>query len=161
MTEGENKEAGGTGEMPPGEMPLELPVEERRENGEWKADLTEKPAPPAAEEPEFVHPEGGWGWVVMLSSMWCNGSVFGIQNSFGLMFLYLLQAFGPKNDPEHGSELSSELGFEYDQDLRFRTCEYNRVEGIEPAAPSSPILLHFSLRLFSVQLSCISGSGVT
>lgn len=107
MTEGENKET-GTWDVPPGEMPPEVPVEERRENGEWKADLPGKPAPPAAGEAEFVHPEGGWGWVVMLASMWCNGSVFGIQNSFGLLYLSLLEKFGSAIDP----------------DLRFRTCEY-------------------------------------
>ncbi|XP_043918666.1 monocarboxylate transporter 10 [Protopterus annectens] len=40
-------------------------------------------------------PDGGWGWVVMISSMWCNGSVFGIQNAFGIMFVALLTVFGP------------------------------------------------------------------
>lgn len=60
---------------------------------------------PAADE--FVHPEGGWGWVVMLASMWCNGSVFGIQNAFGILFLSILKEFGSEDD----------------QDLRFRACE--------------------------------------
>ncbi|XP_078068469.1 monocarboxylate transporter 10 [Mustelus asterias] len=45
-----------------------------------------------------VPPEGGWGWVVMFASMWCNGSVFGIQNAFGLLFLSLLDNFGDPND---------------------------------------------------------------
>lgn len=56
-------------------------------------------------EPEFEHPEGGWGWVVMLASMWCNGSVFGIQNAFGILFVSLLKEFGSEDD----------------EDLRFRT----------------------------------------
>ncbi|KAL7889119.1 hypothetical protein AOLI_G00040930 [Acnodon oligacanthus] len=56
-------------------------------------------------EAEFVHPEGGWGWVVMLASMWCNGSVFGIQNAFGILFVSLLKEFGS----------------EHDEDLRFKT----------------------------------------
>lgn len=56
---------------------------------------------------EFVHPEGGWGWLVMLASMWCNGSVFGIQNAFGILFLSLLREFGSEDD----------------EDLRFRTGE--------------------------------------
>lgn len=51
-------------------------------------------------EAEFVHPEGGWGWVVMLASMWCNGSVFGIQNSFGILFLYILREFGSEDDKD-------------------------------------------------------------
>eukprot|EP00061_Rhincodon_typus_P008812 g31757.t1 len=52
------------------------------------------PTPPGP----FVPPEGGWGWVVMFASMWCNGSVFGIQNAFGLLFLSLLENFGDPND---------------------------------------------------------------
>lgn len=58
-------------------------------------------------EADFVHPEGGWGWVVMLASMWCNGSVFGIQNSFGILFLSILREFGSEDD----------------KDLSFRACE--------------------------------------
>ncbi|TUG71444.1 Monocarboxylate transporter 10 [Bagarius yarrelli] len=57
---------------------------------------------------EFKHPEGGWGWVVMLASMWCNGSVFGIQNAFGILFVSLLKEFGSEDD----------------DDLRFRTGIY-------------------------------------
>lgn len=78
----------------------------RKENGDCSEKLPEKPPAPA-EEAGFVHPEGGWGWVVMLSSMWCNGTVFGIQNSFGLLFVELLKRFGSENDA----------------DLRFRACE--------------------------------------
>uniref|UniRef100_A0A1A8BD59 Monocarboxylate transporter 10 n=2 Tax=Nothobranchius TaxID=28779 RepID=A0A1A8BD59_NOTKA len=66
--------------------------EDKQQNGE----LPVKAAPPE----EFVHPEGGWGWVVMLASMWCNGSVFGIQNSFGLIFQCLLREFGSEDDPD-------------------------------------------------------------
>ncbi|KAM9704682.1 monocarboxylate transporter 10 [Menidia menidia] len=83
----------------------DMPAGDRRENGDRKVNLTEKGSPPSAEEAEFVHPEGGWGWVVMLASMWCNGSVFGIQNAFGILFLSLLREFGSEED----------------EDLRFRT----------------------------------------
>ncbi|KAM6433772.1 monocarboxylate transporter 10 [Rhynochetos jubatus] len=48
----------------------------------------------AAPEP----PEGGWGWVVMLAAMWCNGAVFGIQNSCGVLFVSMLQIFGGGED---------------------------------------------------------------
>uniref|UniRef100_W5L3R1 Monocarboxylate transporter 10 n=1 Tax=Astyanax mexicanus TaxID=7994 RepID=W5L3R1_ASTMX len=78
--------------------------EEKRENGGDRNGEAAGSARPA--EDEFVHPEGGWGWVVMLASMWCNGSVFGIQNAFGILFVYLLQEFGSEDDP----------------DLRFRTA---------------------------------------
>ncbi|XP_020746039.1 monocarboxylate transporter 10 isoform X1 [Odocoileus virginianus] len=43
-------------------------------------------------------PEGGWGWLVMLAAMWCNGSVFGIQNSCGVLFVSMLKTFGSKDD---------------------------------------------------------------
>lgn len=93
-------------EVPGGEQ--EVPEEQQEAPRKQNGDCSEKPPdkPPApAEEAGFVHPEGGWGWVVMLSSMWCNGTVFGIQNSFGLLFVELLKRFGTENDA----------------DLRFRT----------------------------------------
>ncbi|KAM6460309.1 monocarboxylate transporter 10 [Liasis olivaceus] len=107
----------------------------KQENGEWcpqKASLasgngevplviglgaTQSPPEKAAQqgEPPQVHqgtaepPEGGWGWVVMLASMWCNGTVFGIQNSCGVLFTSFLKEFG---DPE-------------DKQLMFRTAFVN------------------------------------
>ncbi|XP_054249003.1 monocarboxylate transporter 10 [Indicator indicator] len=45
-------------------------------------------------------PEGGWGWVVMLAAMWCNGAVFGIQNSGGVLFVSMLQLFGGSEDKQ-------------------------------------------------------------
>ncbi|MGH0163580.1 UNVERIFIED_CONTAM: hypothetical protein FKN15_074646 [Acipenser sinensis] len=54
--------------------------------------------PDCAAEAEFEHPEGGWGWVVMLAAMWCNGAIFGIQNSFGIFFISLLHEFGAADD---------------------------------------------------------------
>lgn len=74
--------------------------EEKQENGGCKLSESEEKAPA-----EFEPPEGGWGWVVMLASMWCNGSVFGIQNAFGILFVSLLKEFGS----------------EHDDDLRFKT----------------------------------------
>ncbi|XP_056437803.1 monocarboxylate transporter 10 [Gadus chalcogrammus] len=103
-----------TGCEEPAEADTESPVgaeeesplrEEKRENGEGRCELQEPPAEGDA-EPEFVHPEGGWGWVVMLAAMWCNGSVFGIQNAFGILFLSLLREFGSEDD----------------DDLRFKTA---------------------------------------
>ncbi|KAM9004540.1 monocarboxylate transporter 10 [Sarcophilus harrisii] len=43
-------------------------------------------------------PEGGWGWVVMLAAMWCNGSVFGIQNACGVLFVSMLETFDSKDN---------------------------------------------------------------
>nr|XP_033793416.1 monocarboxylate transporter 10 [Geotrypetes seraphini] len=48
---------------------------------------------------EAEPPEGGWGWLVMLAAMWCNGSVFGIQNACGVLFISLLEEFGDPDDP--------------------------------------------------------------
>ncbi|XP_070705220.1 monocarboxylate transporter 10 [Pempheris klunzingeri] len=111
MTEGNNMpegEAAAEDEVPagaPAEEKRPEEEEEKKENGDSKVTVPEPAAPPA-EEGEFVHPEGGWGWLVMLAAMWCNGSVFGIQNAFGILFLSLLREFGS----------------EHDEDLRFRTA---------------------------------------
>ncbi|KAM4633680.1 monocarboxylate transporter 10 [Polymixia lowei] len=111
MTEGNNvteNESGATKDAvatePAGEKMAE--VEEKKENGDSKVTVQDQDPDHGAEEAEFVHPEGGWGWVVMLAAMWCNGSVFGIQNAFGILFLSLLKEFGS----------------EHDEDLRFRTA---------------------------------------
>uniref|UniRef100_G3U124 Solute carrier family 16 member 10 n=1 Tax=Loxodonta africana TaxID=9785 RepID=G3U124_LOXAF len=52
----------------------------------------ELPGPVGSEPPQ--PPEGGWGWLVMLAAMWCNGSVFGIQNACGVLFVSMLKTFG-------------------------------------------------------------------
>lgn len=44
----------------------------------------------------FVPPEGGYGWLVVFAATWCNGSIFGIQNSFGILHTMLMK--------EHASE---------------------------------------------------------
>lgn len=40
---------------------------------------------------QFVPPEGGYGWLVAFAATWCNGSIFGIQNSFGILHVMLAQ----------------------------------------------------------------------
>ncbi len=82
MTETASDPAPGAAEEPE--------PEEKRENGDCAADAPQQLEPP----------EGGWGWVVMLASMWCNGSVFGIQNAFGILFVSLLKEFGSENDDD-------------------------------------------------------------
>ncbi|XP_071405016.1 monocarboxylate transporter 10 [Pithys albifrons albifrons] len=89
-------------------LPALAAVEEpRRENGgEWCAGSGESGAQPqpAAEAPGSASapepPEGGWGWVVMLAAMWCNGAVFGIQNSCGVLFVAMLRLFGGSDNKE-------------------------------------------------------------
>ncbi|KAF3702474.1 Monocarboxylate transporter 10 [Channa argus] len=110
MTEGNNIPEGDAvrKEEVPTETPAEdnLPEGEKGEKGDSKVSVPEQTESPGAEQVDFVHPEGGWGWVVMLAAMWCNGSVFGIQNAFGILFLSLLKEFGSEDD----------------EDLRFRTA---------------------------------------
>lgn len=43
-------------------------------------------------------PEGGFGWVVVLAATWCSGSIFGIQNSFGILFMLLQKEMGANNE---------------------------------------------------------------
>lgn len=98
----------GDDQVPTG-VPAEekRPEEDKKENVNGTVNASEQTAAPGADEVEFVHPEGGWGWLVMLASMWCNGSVFGIQNAFGILFQALLRDFDSEKV----------------EDLRFRTGE--------------------------------------
>ncbi|XP_053448648.1 monocarboxylate transporter 10 [Nycticebus coucang] len=97
--------APGTGEAQPlGPAPMgaaELSGPGPSDGPEAATDKVEvELAGPADAEPGVPPepPEGGWGWLVMLAAMWCNGSVFGIQNSCGLLFVSMLETFGSKDD---------------------------------------------------------------
>ncbi|XP_054900534.1 monocarboxylate transporter 10 [Poeciliopsis prolifica] len=138
VTESDNKEP-TAGDVPVGPVPAE---EDKQENGDCKVDSADKASPPAAEEVEFVHPEGGWGWVVMLASMWCNGSVFGIQNSFGLLFLSMLKEFGKEND----------------EDLRFRTSWVGSLS-MGMIFFCSPIVSIFT-DIFGCRITAVGGAAV-
>ncbi|KAF4091940.1 hypothetical protein AMELA_G00015520, partial [Ameiurus melas] len=122
----------------PAEERLTQPEELKRENGgdgESQRGAVEK-------QPEFVHPEGGWGWVVMLASMWCNGSVFGIQNAFGILFVYLLKEFGSEND----------------EDLRFRTAWVGSLS-MGMIFFCSPIVSVFT-DVFGCRITAVGGAAV-
>ena len=43
-------------------------------------------------------PDGGWGWIVCLTSFWTNGTIFGILNTFGILFVELLREFDDDGD---------------------------------------------------------------
>ncbi|KAM6139043.1 monocarboxylate transporter 10 [Phoenicopterus ruber ruber] len=86
------------GEWCPGS---DSPAEPGGESGAQPRAVTEAPGSagcPGSAAPE--PPEGGWGWVVMLAAMWCNGAVFGIQNSCGVLFVSMLQLFGGGEDKQ-------------------------------------------------------------
>ncbi|KAM7389831.1 hypothetical protein PAMP_023785 [Pampus punctatissimus] len=46
----------------------------------------------------FVPPEGGFGWLVVFAATWCNGSIFGIQNSFGILHMMLVKEHADIHD---------------------------------------------------------------
>lgn len=46
----------------------------------------------------FVPPEGGYGWLVVFAATWCNGSIFGIQNSFGILHMMLVKEHANPDD---------------------------------------------------------------
>lgn len=64
----------------------------------------------------FVPPEGGYGWLVVFAATWCNGSIFGIQNSFGILHLMLVK--------EHANP--------DDKTSQFKVGEYRTVRRGEP-----------------------------
>ncbi|XP_069748885.1 monocarboxylate transporter 8-like isoform X2 [Narcine bancroftii] len=55
-------------------------------------------SPPPARQPGDRVPDGGFGWVVVFAATWCNGTIFGIQNSFGILFLMFLKECEDQND---------------------------------------------------------------
>lgn len=88
----------GAGDAP-APAPAPAPAALKQGDGEWVPPPEEPlvvpgPAPAGGSVP----PEGGWGWVVMLAAMWCNGAVFGIQNSCGVLFVSMLDSFGDRDD---------------------------------------------------------------
>ena len=75
---------------------LKKPLKKDLENG-----LEKKPSG------DFTAPDGGWGWVVCLTSMLCNGTVFSIMNTFGILYTFLLKEFA-----------------QGDSEISFKTCKY-------------------------------------
>lgn len=61
-----------------------------------------------ASETEFTPPDGGWGWLVCIVSFWTNGTLFGVLNTFGLLFVKLVDEFGDEGDDS----------------IAFKTCKY-------------------------------------
>lgn len=94
---------GGGGAVP---QPQPLPREEAAAAGAGEGPGPGAGAGPGPAEP----PEGGWGWVVMLAAMWCNGAVFGIQNSCGVLFVSMLQHFGGSEDRQMAFKTGEEGG---------------------------------------------------
>nr|XP_060472385.1 monocarboxylate transporter 10 isoform X2 [Panthera onca] len=89
-------EAQPPGPAPTGAAPLPGPRPSDGPEAVVEKVEVELAGPAGAEPPQ--PPEGGWGWLVMLAAMWCNGSVFGIQNACGVLFVSMLKTFGSTDD---------------------------------------------------------------
>lgn len=89
-------EAQPPGPAPTGAAPLPGPGPSDGPEAVVEKVEVELAGPAGAEPPQ--PPEGGWGWLVMLAAMWCNGSVFGIQNACGVLFVSMLKTFGSTDD---------------------------------------------------------------
>ena len=62
--------------------------EPNRENRHKQETVTSsEPEPP-------LPPDGGWGWMLVLSSLMCNIIVDGVCFSFGVMYVEFLDYFG-------------------------------------------------------------------
>ncbi|KAK2189446.1 hypothetical protein NP493_106g02042 [Ridgeia piscesae] len=46
----------------------------------------------------FVPADGGWGWVVCWMSFWTNAVIFGMLNSFGIIYVEMLRVFDNGED---------------------------------------------------------------
>ncbi|XP_041052121.1 monocarboxylate transporter 8 [Carcharodon carcharias] len=101
----DRKQAGETMEMREiAGVQRESKAEERAQELEVSAskDSLQLPAEPAlapGAQPGVQVPEGGLGWLVVFAASWCNGSIFGIQNSFGILYVMLLNELEDQNDP--------------------------------------------------------------
>ncbi|CAO2627942.1 Monocarboxylate transporter 10, partial [Lemmus lemmus] len=91
----------GTSEaQPPGPAPSEdapLPGPGPSDGPDVSSEKVEVELTRSTGDEPPVPPEGGWGWLVMLAAMWCNGSVFGIQNAYGVLFVSMQDTFGAKD----------------------------------------------------------------
>ncbi|XP_046375364.2 monocarboxylate transporter 10-like [Haliotis rufescens] len=48
--------------------------------------------------PDFVAPDGGWGWVVCATCFWVNGSVMGTVNTFGILYNHMRELNAPGDE---------------------------------------------------------------
>ncbi|KAJ8337933.1 hypothetical protein SKAU_G00368990 [Synaphobranchus kaupii] len=69
---------------------------------DYPSSETKSKGPPTGHDCGFVAPEGGFGWLVVFAATWCNGSIFGIQNSFGILHMMLVKDHADAND--HASQ---------------------------------------------------------
>ncbi|XP_018607103.2 monocarboxylate transporter 8-like isoform X1 [Scleropages formosus] len=54
--------------------------------------------PSTSQDHTAVIPDGGYGWVVAFASMWCNGCILGIHNSFSILHMMLIEGYEESGD---------------------------------------------------------------
>lgn len=90
---------------------------------------------------EFVPPDGGWGWIVCLTSLWANGTVFGIINTFGIVYVQMREHYS-KNDPE--VSLKTAFVGSTCTGVTFLMCTFSSIlsdrVGIRPTAVTGAVL---------------------
>lgn len=99
----------------------------------------------------FQPPEGGFGWIVVFAATWCNGSIFGIHNSVGILYSMLLEEEKEKN-----------------RQVEFQAGEWPHVPHLalwakasSPTITPRPLgLRHPSKAPFSLLIGVLSGHGV-
>ena len=69
----------------------------------------------------FVPPDGGWGWIVCLTSLWANGTVFGIINTFGIIYVQMREQY--VQEETVGGELMGNGTSIEQQDVSLKTGE--------------------------------------
>ena len=69
----------------------------------------------------FVPPDGGWGWIVCLTSLWANGTVFGIINTFGIIYVQMREQY--VQEEAVGGELMGNGTSIEQQDVSLKTGE--------------------------------------
>jgi len=60
------------------------------ENDDFNATEIEKLSTKLSDDEELVIPDGGWGWLICCGTFVVNFIVFGIHNSFGVVYANLL-----------------------------------------------------------------------
>ena len=69
----------------------------------------------------FVPPDGGWGWVICLTSLWANGTVFGIINTFGIIYVQMRDQYAQEEALTRG--LTGNGTETVSQDISLKTGE--------------------------------------
>lgn len=88
----------------------------------------------------FRPTDGGWGWVVCLASFWTNGTLFGVMNCFGVLYVNLEKKFA---ETHHG-------------DAAFLTCKSLNFKIKNPRRSPVAMLPRVPPRIHLISAACRS-----